>query len=39
MTTLQTLLFTPLIAALVARLLVRQPQLTAAVGTLTVGVL
>lgn len=39
MTTLQTLLFTPLIAALVARLLVRQPQLTAALGTLTVGVL
>lgn len=39
MTTLQTLLFTPLIAALVARLLVRQPQLTAAVGTLTVGLL
>ncbi len=39
MSTLQTLLFTPLIAALVARLLVRQPQLTAAVGTLTVGVL
>lgn len=39
MTTLQTLLFTPLIAALVARLLVRQPQLTAAVGTLMVGVL
>src|SRR5690606_29773603 len=37
MTNLQTLLFTPLIAALVARLLVRQPQLTAAVGTLTVG--
>ncbi|MBK8905684.1 MAG: hypothetical protein IPM53_31165 [Anaerolineaceae bacterium] len=36
---MQTLLFTPLIAALVARLLVRQPQLTAAVGTLTVGVL
>lgn len=39
MSTLQTLLFTPLIAALVARLLVRQPQLTAAVGTLAVGVL
>ncbi|WP_420629998.1 proton-conducting transporter membrane subunit [Candidatus Leptofilum sp.] len=33
MTTLQTLLFTPLIAALVARLLVRQPQLVGAVAS------
>lgn len=39
MTTLQTLLFTPLIAALVARLLARQPRLMAAVGALTSGVL
>lgn len=39
MTTLQTLLYTPLITALVARLLVRQPQLMAAAGTLVVGIL
>jgi NADH:ubiquinone oxidoreductase subunit 2 (subunit N) len=39
MATLQTLLFTPLIAALVVRLLPRQPQLMAAVGALTAGVL
>jgi formate hydrogenlyase subunit 3/multisubunit Na+/H+ antiporter MnhD subunit len=39
MTTLQTLLFTPLIAALVARLLVRQPQLMAAGGALVAGTL
>ena len=39
MTTLQTLLFTPLIAALVVRLLARQPQLMAAIGALTAGVL
>ncbi|WP_420645368.1 proton-conducting transporter membrane subunit [Candidatus Leptofilum sp.] len=39
MTTLQTLLFTPLIAALVVRLLARQPQLMAAAGALTSGVL
>ncbi|MEZ4592591.1 MAG: proton-conducting transporter membrane subunit [Chloroflexota bacterium] len=36
---MQTLLFTPLLAALVARLLARQPQLMAAVGALTAGVL
>ncbi|MCA9919909.1 MAG: hypothetical protein KC445_18255 [Anaerolineales bacterium] len=39
MATLQTLLFTPLLAALVARLLARQPQLMAAVGALATGVL
>ncbi len=39
MTTLQTLLFTPLIAALVARLLVRRPQLIAAGGALVAGTL
>ena len=39
MTSLQTLLFTPLIAALVARLLARQPRLMAAAGALTSGVL
>ncbi|MCA9898540.1 MAG: hypothetical protein H6654_11910 [Ardenticatenaceae bacterium] len=39
MATLQTLLFTPLLAALVARLLARQPQLMAAAGALTAGVL
>lgn len=38
MATLQTLLFT-LLAALVARLLARQPQLMAAVGALAAGVL
>lgn len=39
MTTLQTLLFTPLIAALVARFLVRRPVVMAAAGALTTGVL
>lgn len=39
MATLQTLLFTPLIAALAARLLARQPQLMTGVGALTSGVL
>lgn len=39
MTTLETLLLTPLIAALVARLLAARPQLTSAAGSLTAGVL
>lgn len=39
MTTLQTLLFTPLIAALVTRFLAQRPQLMAAAGALTTGVL
>ncbi len=39
MTTLQTLLFTPLIAALVVRFLTQRPQLMAAAGALTTGVL
>ena len=37
MTTLQTLLFTPLIAALVARLLAKQAQLSAVAGAFVVG--
>jgi NADH-quinone oxidoreductase subunit N len=39
MTTLQTLFFTPLLAALLARLLASRPQLTSASGALTAGVL
>ncbi|MAT96883.1 MAG: hypothetical protein CL608_07055 [Anaerolineaceae bacterium] len=39
MAALQTLLFTPLIAALVVRFLTQRPQLMAAAGALTTGVL
>ena len=37
MDTLQTILFVPFIAAMVARLVSKQPQLSAAVGALTMG--